>query len=160
MNLFRRLFGKSSEAIEAPPEFLQAAAPDWLIEAIGRMLPDGGHFSIRTQIFNAARTATVDLVTFPVGGEPASQTRELERAKTDRLLVILGFSYPHDIADVPGPTDTGLPVAITVFRREPLVAQRAECNLWDWLESPKPAPPVVEIGKILVDFKRRNTGTY
>lgn len=157
MNLFKWLSKQKAEPPEPPPEFLQAAAPDWLVEVKGRDLPKGGSFSIRAQIFDAARTATVDMVVFPrgEGGEPTSKCVPLDGPELDRLRVILGFSFPQDIAEVPGATDDGLSVRVTIFRREPPAAASAGCNLADWLDSRKSAPPVVEIGKILIELKRR-----
>lgn len=160
MNLFKWLFKKKPEPPEPPPEFLQAAAPDWLIEVKGRVFPAGGSFSIRAQVFAAARTATADMVVFAgeARGEPTSKTANLGRLDLDRLLVILGFSFPQDIAEIPGAREEGLPVTVTIFHRAPLAAQSASCNLADWLDSRKSAPPVVEIGRMLVELKRRTLG--
>ena len=160
MNLFKWLSKKKVETPEPPPEFLQAAPPDWLIEVRGRTLPQGGSFSIRAQIFETTRTALADILVFPCeeSGEPVSKSVNLESVELDRLRVILGFSFPQDIAEVPGTGEEGLPVTVTIFRHEPLAAAGAGCNLADWLDSRQSAPPVVEIGKILMELKRRELG--
>ncbi len=157
MNLFKWLSKKKVEAPEPPPEFLQATAPDWLIEVRGRALPQGGSFSIRAQIFEVTRTGTADILVLPPeeGGEPDSKCVKLDGVELDRLRVILGFSFPQDIAEVPGATEEGLPVTLTIFHREPLAVAGAGCNLADCLDSRKSAPPAVEIGKILIELKRR-----
>jgi hypothetical protein len=160
MSLFQWLFGKKAAPPESPPEFLQAAPPDWLIEMKGHGLPQGGSFSIRTQVFAATRTASADILDFPreAGGEPVSKTVNLERLELDRLLVILGFSFPQDLAEVSAEVKDGLPVTVTVFRRDPSAAASARCNLAGWLDPRKTAPPVVEIGRILMELKRRGLG--
>src|SRR5579863_949232 len=142
MSFLSRLFGKKPEAPEPPPEFLQSQPPDWLIDLKGQEFPAGNRFSIRAQVWVSARAATADLLVLPLdeGAEPQSLTANLGRLELDRLLVILGFSFPQDIVEIPGAMDSGLPVAVTIFRGEPLAAQSAECNLTDWLDSQKSAP--------------------
>ena len=158
MNLLNWLFKRKAEPPETPPEFLQDAPPDWLIDLKGQEFPGGNRFSIRAQLNEAARNASADIVVLPVNefANPMTATAPLDRAELDRLLVILGFSFPQDIGEVAGPSDEGLPVTITIFHREPLAAQSATCNLAGWLDSRKSAPPVVDIGKILIEVKRRS----
>jgi len=151
MSILNWLFKKKPELPEPPPEFLQADAPDWLVDIKGQEFPGGRRFSIRAQVHAAARTATADIVRWPAteGAEPVAHSANLPRADLDRLLVILGFSFPQDFVDIPGSEHEGISVNVTVFRRDPLAAQGAACNLSEWLDTRKSAPPVVEIGKML-----------
>ncbi len=151
MSFLGRLFKKKPEPPEPPPEFLQADPPDWLIDMKGQEFPAGGRFAMRVQVHESARVATVDVVHWPAaeGAEPVAHTASLARADLDRLLVVLGFSFPQDLADIPGPEDSGIPVTMTVYRREPLAAQSAGCNLSEWLDSRKSAPAVVELARLV-----------
>jgi hypothetical protein len=153
MNLFKWLFGRKEVAVEPPPEFLQASPPDWVIDLKGRA--DGGAFSIRVQIATASRAGTAEVIILPgdTGGEPKTVARALQRTELDRLLVILGFSFPADIAAVTGGTAAAPRVTLTIHRREPPGEAAAECELAEWLESRKPGPPVVEIGRVLMEIK-------
>jgi hypothetical protein len=164
MNIFKWLFGRKEAPVEPPPEFLQASPPDWVIDLKGQPVrhrpgeggADGGAFSIRVQITTATRTGMAEVIVLPgaAGGEPKTATRALERTEIDRLLVILGFSFPADIAAVTGGTDGGSRVNVTIHRREPPGEVAAECDLGEWLESRKPGSPVVEIGRILMEIRR------
>jgi len=154
MNLFKWLVGRKETPVEPPPEFLQRSPPDWVIDLKGQ--EGGGAFSIRVQITVATRMGTAEVIVLPGadGGEPQSATRALERTEIDRLLVILGFSFPADIAAVAGGAEDGSRVNVTIHRREPLGEASAECDLGEWLESRKTGPPVVEIGRILMEIRR------
>jgi len=155
MNFFKWLFGRKEKAVEPPPEFFQENPPDWVIDLKGRA--DDGAFSARVQITLATRAGTAEVLVLPQneGGEPKSATRALERTEIDRLLVVLGFSFPADITTVAGGTEEASRVNVTIHRREPLGEASAECDLTPWLESKKPGPPVVEIGRVLMEIKRR-----
>ena len=161
MGLFGKLFSKGkTTATELPPEFLEESPPDWLIDLKGQEMPDGNHFSIRAQLSKAARTGTAEILVLPRadGEAPKSATTELERLEIDKLLVILGFSFLSDFADVGGDMNAGLPVSITIHRLEPYAARSANCNLAGWRGSKQPAPPAVDIGIVLVGARDRALG--
>ena len=157
MNFLRRLFGHKEAAPELPPEFLQAAPPDWLIELKGQDAESGGHYSLRVQISVTMRKGAADILTLPAQpeGEPRSATVDLERTEIDRLLVILGFSFPNDFAGMDAKADDEPPMTLAINRREPYAATTAQCALGGWLDSRKPGPPVVEIGRVLLELKKR-----
>ncbi len=157
MNFLKRLFGRKEEPAELPPEFLQTRPPDWLIDMKGAALPHGSRFSIRVQISDATRAGTVEIVVLPRkdGGEPKSASGTLTQTEIDRLFVILGFSFPGDIANVPAQVIDGMPVNISIHRREPYAMAAGECNLAGWMDSRKSGPPVIEIGKIILEAQGR-----
>lgn len=157
MNFLKRLFGHKEKPMELPPEFLQENPPDWLIDLKGAELPEGRRFSIRLQLSASSRSGTVEVVALPRNDreELKSADAALDRGEIDRLFVILGFSFPGDIAGIPDEMDAGLPANISIHRREPYSTASAGCNLAGWLESRKPGPPIVEIGKILLEAQRR-----
>lgn len=158
MSFFKKLFSRSKEETpDLPPEFLQEAPPDWLIDAKGQRLPDGNRFSIRVQLTNATRTGIVEILILPrnENEQPKSAQTELIRQEIDRLFVILGFSFPADIDTVaPGEVE-GLPIGISIHRREPSSCRFAECDLASWLGTKKSGPPIVEIGKVLMEAQAR-----
>jgi hypothetical protein len=158
MNLFKKLFSRrQKEAPDLPPEFLQDAPPDWLIDAKGQRRPDGNRFSIRVQLTNSSRTGTAEILILPLKDDeqPKSAQTELLRHEIDRLFVILGFSYPEDIDTVaPGDKD-GIPMSMSIHHREPYSSRSAECDLASWLGTKKPGPPVVEIGRVLMEAQDR-----
>jgi hypothetical protein len=157
MNFLKRLFGRKETPVELPPEFLQEEPPDWLIDLKGAALPHGNRFSIRVQILHATRAGTVEIVMLPRndGEEPKSTNGALAQTELDRLLVILGFSFPGDIIDVPAQVIDGMPVNISIHRHEPYSMAAGECNLAGWMDARKPGPPVIEIGKILLEAQQR-----
>ena len=157
MNFLKRLFGRKEEPVELPPEFLQSAPPDWLIELKGQLAPSGGRFSIRAQLSEASRTGLADVLVLPAepGAEPRTAAVELERLEFDRLLVVLGFSFPGDIAEVAAGTESEPAASLAIHRREPYETASAECCLAGRLDSRKSEPPVVEIGRILIGAMRR-----
>lgn len=157
MNFLKRLFGRREQPPELPPEFLQENPPDWLIDLKGVGLPHGNRFSIRVQLSDRARAGTAEILILPrkEGEEPKSADGALTRLEVDRLFVILGFSFPVDIADVPGQVVDGMPVNVSIHRHEPYSMAAGECNLAGWMESRKPGPPVIEIGKILLEAQGR-----
>ncbi|MDB6021261.1 MAG: hypothetical protein JWQ04_1118 [Pedosphaera sp.] len=158
MNFLNRLFSKRKDEVhEPPPEFLQSEPPDWLLDLKGQGLSQGNAFSIRVQLFEASRTGSVDVLVLPgqEGGQPQSGTAELIRTEFDRLMVILGFSFPDDIEDVPPGMKDGLPVTLSIHRREPHAFKSAGCNLAGWDETRKSRPPLVEIGSILLEMQKR-----
>ena len=154
MGFFGKLFGQGkTAAVELPPEFLEDSPPDWLIELKGRELPHGAVFCVRARLSRTERTGSAEIFLLPQtdAESPKSATTELERLEIDRLLVILGFSFPVDIDDIPGETESGLPVSLTIHRLAPYAYRSATCNLAGWRDSKQPAPPVVEIGSILTN---------
>lgn len=155
MRFLKWLFGRKEQPVELPPEFLQTAAPDWLIDLKVLRASSSARFSIRVQIFENTRKGTVDIFVLPheQGGQPRSATVELERTDLDRLLVVLGFSFPKDFGTVSG--GEGMPVTMAIHRLEPYTVAAAALNLAGWLDSRKPGPPVVEIGRILIGLQRR-----
>jgi hypothetical protein len=158
MNFLKRLFGKrKSEPQELPPEFLQENPPDWLIDLKGQLLPDGRRFSVRVQLSETSRAGTAEIFVLPRNDteQPKGASGELNRIEIDRLLVILGFSFPDDIADVAVELTEGLRANITVHRRGPYAQAVARCNLTGWLDSKKSGPPAIELGRILVEAHRR-----
>ncbi|HZQ47861.1 MAG TPA: hypothetical protein VFC07_12660 [Verrucomicrobiae bacterium] len=158
MNLFKKLFTRHKEdAPDLPPEFHQETPPDWLIDAKGQLLPDGNRFSIRVQLTDASRTGIAEIVILPLNEneQPKSAQTGLLRNEIDRLFVILGFSFPADIDSVAPGAETGAPVNISIHRREPYSSKFAECDLASWLDTRKPGPPIVEIGRVLMDAQAR-----
>ncbi len=158
MSLFKKLFSRrKKEAPDLPPEFLQASPPDWLIDARGQTLSEGSRFSIRAQLTNATRVGIVEIVQWPAGGSEQPETAQIEllRTEIDRLFVVLGFSFPDDIGDVAPWEESGVPVSMTVHRREPYSFVSAGCDLASWLTTKKSGPPVVEIGRVLMDARNR-----
>lgn len=158
MGFFGKLFGQGkTAAVELPPEFLEDSPPDWLIELKGREFPNGNVFSVRARLSKTERAGKADIFLLPRADaeSPKSATTELERLEIDRLLVILGFSFPVDIDDIPGETESGLPVSLTIHRLAPYSSRSASCNLAGWRDSRQPAPPVVEIGGILAKSRDR-----
>jgi len=158
MNLFKKIFSRrKEEAPDLPPEFLQEAPPDWLIDAKGQELPHGNRFSIRVQLTNASRVGTVEIVILPLkeNEQPKSAQTELRRQELDRLFVILGFSFPEEIGNVAPGEEVGIPVCISIHRREPYSTINAECDLASWLGTRNPGPPVVEIGRVLMEARER-----
>jgi len=155
MNFLKRLFGKKDEPVELPPEFLGDNPPDWLIDLKGPGLAQGRAVSVRVQIHAANRTGSAEIVVLPEaeGGEPTSATVSLDKTEIDRLLVILGFSFPADFMDTGDSGEDG--ARVSIHRHEPYMVRNAVCNLAEWLDSRKPGPPVVEVGRILVEIQRR-----
>ena len=106
---------------------------------------------------DVSRTGIVEIVILPLNEnkQPKSAQTELLRQEIDRLFVILGFSFPEDIDHVaPGEVE-GVPVSITIHRREPYSCRCVECDLASWLGTRNPGPPVVEIGRVLMDAQER-----
>jgi hypothetical protein len=157
MSFLKRLFGKKEKPQDLPPEFLQDDPPDWLIDLKGQRLPEGERFSIRIEMWAGSRKGIADVLVLPAneGGEPRIGRCELEKGEIDRLFVTLGFSFPADVADVPAEAAEGLAVVISIHHREPYAAVSADCNLAGWIGAKKSGPPVIEIGKILVEIQRR-----
>jgi len=158
MNFLKRLFGRCKpEPQELPPEFLQENPPDWLIDLKGQLPPDGRRFSVRVQLSETSRAGTAEILVLPRddAGQPKSATAELDRVEIDRLLVILGFSFPGDITGVGAELSEALCADIAVHRREPYALAVAQCNLTGWLDSKKSGPPAIELGRILVEAQRR-----
>jgi len=89
------------------------------------------------------------------GEEPKSASGALAQTEIDRLFVILGFSFPGDIANVPAQVIDGMPVNISIHRHEPYAMAMGECNLSGWMDSRKPGPPIIEMGKILIEAQGR-----
>ncbi len=158
MNLFKKLFSRRKEEMpDLPPEFLQETPPDWLIDAKGQRLPIGNRFSIRVQLTDVSRVGIAEILILPANEneQPQSAVTELLKPEIDRLFVILGFSYPEDIADVAPGEETGTPASISIHHREPYSFKLAECDLAAWLDTKKSGPPVVEIGRVLMEALNR-----
>ena len=158
MSFLTRLFSKRKEKLDdLPPEFLQETPPDWFIDLKGQELAAGKRFSIRVQLFETARVGTAEILILPAqpGEQPKTADAQLARPEVDRLLVMLGFSFPQDISDTAVGEQTGLPVDILVYRRDPFSQVSAHCDLTGRLDSKTQMPPGVEIGKILVGASQR-----
>src|SRR5579872_5614866 len=103
MNFFKRLFSRrQKKPLEIPLEFLQEAPSDWILQLNGRLSPEGNPVEIRVSLSEAGRTGTAQITSLPreEGQARKSARTELARPEIDRLLVILGFSFPEDITDV------------------------------------------------------------
>src|ERR1700722_7874567 len=103
MSFLKKLFAKkTAEPADVPPEFLQTDAPDWLIDLKGKPSPEGNAFSIRVQLFQSLRTGVAEILVLPrnEAGQPVPAATDLVRTEIDKLFVILGFSFPDDIASV------------------------------------------------------------
>jgi hypothetical protein len=158
MNFFKRLFGKKEKfSLEVPIEFLQAEPPDWLLELKVRFQPHGGALTVRAVLQSEAKTGSAAFEIQPLAGKGALQTASADLAQIEagRLLVLLGFSFPDDIASVGGPVIDGIPATLSVHRREPYCLKEGSCNLMNWLDSKKSQPPTVEIAMMLLGVKNR-----
>lgn len=158
MSFLSRLFSrKKEEAPELPPEFLEADPPDWILDLKGTGIPNSGAFSVRVQLRQGARKGSADVLLLPQGetGQPQSATGDLQGGEIDRLLVLLGFSFPDHIDDIPADETEGMPVTLSIHRHEPYSVKTATCNLAGWLDSRKSRPPTVDIGLILLEMQRR-----
>jgi len=152
MSFFSWIFQRKTPALEPPPEFLEPDPPDWLLELNGLSVSARRNFSIRAPIWREKRVGRAEIILLPIDpqSEPGRAGAELDRIDLDRLLVLLGFSFPGDIADAAGAEDTGLPVRLTIFRHQPLESRSARCNLANWLQIRQTAPPPgIELSKIL-----------
>ena len=152
MNFLKKFFSKP-EPPEQPPEFSREEAPEWFIR-FKQDLGDGTASEIRLSLHDATNEGLAQVITRAGGEMKRSVTVELTRQEFDRLKVILGFSFPDDIADAPAGTEEES-ATISVYKREPFMTRSGICNLAGWLDSKKSGPPVVEIGKILIEAKRR-----
>jgi len=158
MSLLSRLFSKKkTEPLELPPEFQQDNPPDWLLDLKGAGLPHGGAFSVRVQLWQGARIASADILLLPEkeGAAPRNTSAELISSEVDRLLVLLGFSFPDQIESVPSDAKDGIPVTLSLYRQEPYCEIISTCNLADWIDTRKSRPPAVEIGLVLLDIQQR-----
>lgn len=158
MSFLKRLFGKQKEeAPELPPEFLQSEPPDWLLDLKGTGLPQSGSFSVRVQLWNGSRQGSADIIILPgeEGQEPQNATAPLLKSEIDRLFVVLGFSFPHDIESVVSTVKGGLPVTLSVHRHEPYAVKTTEYNLAGWIDSRQTRPAAVEIGWLLLEIQKR-----
>jgi len=158
MNFLKKLFSRrTEETADVPPEFLQANPPDWLIDLKAQDLAGGNTISIRVQLFQPARTGVAEILilSHEPSGQPKEATTDLTRIEIDRLFVILGFSFPNEIENVPTDVPDGLPVTISIYRQSPFLLRSATCNLAGWLDSRKSAPTAVEIGRILLEARTR-----
>src|SRR4051812_21746858 len=131
MNFLKRLFSKRAEPAELPPEFLEQNPPDWLIELSGQGLPHGNAFQIRVSLFEANRSGSAHIFVVPRTAEEKEQSAQIElsRPEFDRLKIILGFSFPDDITNVPSEYADGLPFNLVIHRREPHSTRAAQSNL-------------------------------
>jgi len=158
MNFFKRLFGKKEKfSLEVPIEFLQASPPDWLLELKVKIMPRGGAFTVKVWLRAETRIGNASVEIEPTNGQAATQTAtaDLGQVEAVRLLVLLGFSFPDDIASVGGPVMDGIPATLSVHRREPYCLKEGSCNLMNWLDSKKSQPPTVEIAAMLLNVKDR-----
>src|SRR5580704_10709331 len=147
MKLLKQLFSKRTEPLpDVPPEFLQENAPDWLIELNGKDPSSTDAFSIRVQLFSSQRSAKAEvlLLSEAQSGPPKRATTTLSHPEINHLFVILGFSYPDEIADVPAESPDGLAATISIYRQSPFTLRSANCNFAGWLDSRKSGPPAVE----------------
>jgi hypothetical protein len=152
MNFLKKFFSKP-EAPEQPPEFLREEAPEWFIR-FKEDHADGTSSEVRLSLHEAAHEGLAQVISRAGEEMKQSVTVELTRQEFDRLKVILGFSFPDDITNAPAGTEEES-ATISVFKREPFMVRSGICNLAGWLDSKKSGPPVIEIGKILVEAKRR-----
>lgn len=158
MSLLSRLFSKKkSEPQDLPPEFQQDNPPDWLLDLKGSAQPHGGAFSVRVQLWQGTRKASADVLLLPEkeGTQPRNATTELLSLEVDRLLVLLGFSFPDQIESVSSDVVDGMPVTLSLYRQEPYCEKTATCNLADWIDTRKSRPPVVETGLLLLEIQKR-----
>lgn len=158
MSFLRKLFSKRTEPLpDIPPEFLQENAPDWLIELNGNDRANADAFSIRVQLFQSSRSAKAEILLFPKdqSGEAKKAPTTLSHPEINHLFVILGFSYPDEITDVPAESDDGLAATMSIYRQNPFTLRSANCNFAGWLDSRKSGPPAVEIGRILLGARTR-----
>src|SRR5580698_1834892 len=151
MNFLKKLFSKRTEPLpDIPPEFLQENAPDWLIEMNANDPVKSNAFSIRVQLFASQRSAKAEVLLLSSSGQseaPKKIPTTLSHPEINHLFVVLGFSYPDEITDVPAEIDDGLAATISIYRQSPFTLRSANCNLSAWLESRKSGPPIVEIGR-------------
>lgn len=158
MNLLKKLFSrKKEEAPDLPPEFHDASPPDWLLAAKGQNLRDGTTYSIRAQLIDSPRGGVADVVVWPPSDkeQPRAARTGLAKTEVDQLFVILGFSFPKDVGSIDPGSETGIPMTISVHRREPYATITAECDLASWVGTKKSGPPAIEMGRILWSARER-----
>ncbi|EEF59391.1 hypothetical protein [Pedosphaera parvula] len=153
MSFLKRLFSKPTEQPEQPSEFFREDAPEWLI-TLTEDLADGSSIEVRLSLFASTRSGSAQVITRSGGELKQSVQVDATRQEFDRLMVILGFSFPNEVNPVPAGTDEAF-VTITVCKREPFFRRGGKCNLNGWLDSRKPGPPLIEIGMIVTGIKRR-----
>jgi hypothetical protein len=156
MNFFKRLFSRKAEPAAAPPEFSREDAPDWLIELKGESLPNGNTAEVRLSLFEAGHNGSAQIIIRSGGELKQSDQLDLTRQEFDRLKVILGFSFPDDIADA-SVGSSGQVMTISIHRRDPYALAAGKCDLTGWLDSKKTCPPIIEIGKLLTGLQRQIT---
>src|SRR4051812_42692832 len=116
MGFLKRLFSKPAELPEQPAEFLRDEAPEWLI-TLNEDLEGGSATELRLGLFESTRSGSAQVIS-RIGVELKQSTQvDLTRQEFDRLMVILGFSFPNDISAVPAGTEESF-VTIIVCKRE------------------------------------------
>jgi hypothetical protein len=153
MSFLKKLFSKKAELPEQPSEFLREEAPDWLV-GLTEELDDGTSTEVRLSLFESTRSGSAQVITRAGGELKQSVQVDATRQEFDRLMVILGFSFPSEVNSVPAGTEESF-VTIYVHKREPYFKRGGKCNLSGWVNTKKSGPPLIEIGKIVTDIKRR-----
>ncbi len=133
----RTLFGATPpgpKRVHKPPaEFGQAAAPDWLLEWKGAVLPHGGSF--RGRLLLREGVPPLAQVEYPVSRTRPAPPREVPLSTTaeTRLRLVLLEAFPERLLSVEEGCRDGIPIAVVVHRQEPHQGVRAWCNLCDAL---------------------------
>ncbi len=155
--------------LEAPSEFSANPAPDWVVEWVMSVLPNGGRY--RGRLLLGVSTPSVHArVEYPISKRrpPVVTEVPLTEETIGLLRDILGTYFPGSLANLPWRCCDGIPVQIVVHRRHPYQAVRTSCNIVDamqflswsdktlverWrggVQSGQPAPPVVPLACLLV----------
>jgi hypothetical protein len=125
-----------AEAIQAPPpEFCANLAPDWVIEWLINILPNGGRYRGRLLLRESVRCVSAR-VEYPISKlRPAVVTEVPLPAETVGLLrEILRTSFPDALAKLPWMCCDGIPTEIVVHRCHPYQGIRTFCNIGDAMQ--------------------------
>lgn len=115
----------------AVAEFAESPAPAWVLEWTGDLLPGGGTYRGRLPCREAG-PATASVV-YPVRRRIETPPRgvDVDDVAAARLRAVLREAFPDGLLSVAPQCRDGLPIEVTVHRREPALSVRARCNLGD-----------------------------
>jgi hypothetical protein len=146
---------KEESQVEAPPEFAHEPTPDWVLVMHLSIRPYGGSFSVVVSLFADGPRGTGAVVARSNRRDrsPPREEFELRRDVVDLLLFVLSDDFASRLDSVEGMCCDGFPCKLTVYRRQPFLAGRADCNLGDWLgQGPggEGVPLVATLGLLLL----------
>jgi hypothetical protein len=169
---------QAAEVIQAPPpEFGASPAPDWVIEWLLSVLPNGGRYRGRL-LLGGPTPPVYARIEYPISRfrPPVVTEVPLTEEAVGLLREILGTYFPDSLEKLPWLSCDGIPLEIVVHRRHPYEAIRTFCNISDAMQflsltgktlverwrigaqSGEQAPPVVPLACFLVDLSTRIGG--